>query len=69
MSSVNEEICTLKNKITFRSVKSIFSEHDVKNTMFCLKEDFLIVPIDMVPNNVLSSVNILCLNCYKRTKS
>ena len=34
MSSVNEKIRTLKNKITCRSVKSIFSEHEVKNTIF-----------------------------------
>ena len=31
MSLVNEKICTLKNKITCRSVKSTFSEHEVKN--------------------------------------
>ena len=34
MSSVNEKIYTLKNKITCISVKSIFSEHEVKNTVF-----------------------------------
>ena len=34
MSSVNEKIRTPKNKITCRSVKSIFSEHEVKNTIF-----------------------------------
>ena len=45
-------ICTLKNNITCRSVKSIFSELEVKNTMFSVKEDFAIVPIDKVANNV-----------------
>ena len=50
MSSVNEKNRTLKNKITCRSVKSIFSEHEVKNTMFSLKEDFVIVLIDKVAN-------------------
>ena len=34
MLSVNKKICTLKNKITSRSVKSIFNEHEVKNTVF-----------------------------------
>ena len=52
MSSVNEKIYTLKNKITCRSVKSIFSEHEVKNTMSSLKKDFVIVPIDKAANNV-----------------
>ena len=52
MSSGNEKICTLKNKIICRSVKSISSVHEVKNTMFSLKEDFVIVPIDKVANNV-----------------
>ena len=45
-------ICTLKNNITCTSVKSIFSELEVKNTMFSVKEDFAIVPIDKVANNV-----------------
>ena len=52
MSSVNEKIRTLKNKITRRSVKSIFRKHEVKNTLFSLKEDFVIVPIDKAANNV-----------------
>ena len=52
MSSVNKKNCTLKNRITFRSVKSIFSEHKVKDTFFSLKEDFVIVPIDKAANNV-----------------
>ena len=52
MPLVNEKILTLKNKITCRSVKSIFSEHEVKNTMFSLKEDFVIVAIDKAANNV-----------------
>ena len=38
--------------MTCRSVKSIFSELEVKNTMFSVKEDFAIVPIDKVANNV-----------------
>ena len=52
MSSVNEKIRTLKNKITCRSVKSTFSEHEVKNTLFSLKEDFVIVLIVKAANNV-----------------
>ena len=52
MSSVNQKISTLKNKITCRSVQSIFSEHEVKNTLFSRKEDFVIVPIDQAANNV-----------------
>ena len=52
MSSVNKKICTLKSNITCRSVKSIFSEPDVKSTMFSLKEDFVIVPLDNAANNV-----------------
>ena len=39
MSSVYEEICTLKNKLTCRSIKSIFSEYEVKNTLLSIKED------------------------------
>ena len=46
MSSENEKIRALKNEITFRSVKYIFSEHEVKSTLFSVKEDFAIVPID-----------------------
>ena len=52
MSTVDEKICTLKRKITRRSGKSIFSEHEVKNTLFSIKEDFVIVPIDKVANYV-----------------
>ena len=52
MSSVNQKIGTLQNKRTFGSVKSIFSKHEVKNTLFSLKEDFVIVPIDKAANNV-----------------
>ena len=71
--SVNEKIRTLENKITCRSVKSTFSEHEVKNTMFCLKEDFVIVPIDKAAKNVafickhlyaLTIIKELNLDCY-----
>ena len=61
--SVNEKICTLRNKITCRSVKSIFSEHEVKNTLFSLKEDFVIVPIDKAANNVA----FICKHFYALT--
>ena len=63
MSSVNEKIRTLKDKITCNSVKSIFSEHEVKNTMFSLKEDFVIVPIDKAANNV----TFICKHFYALT--
>ena len=63
MSLVNETNCTLKNKITCRSVKSIFSEHEVKNTMFSLKEDFVIVPIDKAVNNMA----FICKHLYALT--
>ena len=63
MSSVNEKNRTLKNKITCRSVKSIFSEHEVKNTLFSLKEDFVIVPIDKAANNVA----FICKHFYAST--
>ena len=63
MSSVNEKICTLKNKIICRSVKSIFSEHEVKNTFFSLKEDFVITPIDKAANNVA----FICKHFYALT--
>ena len=49
MSSLNEKHRTLKNKITCRSVKSIFSEREVRNTMSSIKEDFV---IDKAANNV-----------------
>ena len=62
-SFLRHNICTLKNKITCRSVKSIFSEHEVKNTMFFLKEDFVIVPIDKAANNVV----FICKHFYALT--
>ena len=34
MSSVNEKNPYLKNKITCRPLKPIFTEHEVKNTVF-----------------------------------
>ena len=73
MSSVTEKNCTLKNKTTCRSVKSIFIEHEVKNTMFSLKKVFVIVPIDKAANNVafiykhfyaLSIMKKLNLDCH-----
>ena len=63
MSSVDEKICTFKNNITCRSVKSIFSEPEVKNTMFSLKKDFVIVPIDKAANNVA----FICKHLYALT--
>ena len=63
MSSVNKNNCTLKNRITCRSVKSIFSEHEVKDTFFSLKEDFVIVPIDKAANNV----DFICKHFYALT--
>ena len=73
MSSVNEKIRTLQNKITCRSVKSIFSEHEIKDTMFSLKEDFVIVPVDKAANNfpfickyfyALTIIKELNLDCH-----
>ena len=63
MSSLNKKICTLKNEITCRSVKSIFSEHEVKSTMFSLTEDFVIVPIDKAANNMA----FICKHFYALT--
>ena len=63
MSSVNEKICTLKDKITCRSVKSIFSKQEVKNTLFSFKEDFVIVLIDKATNNVA----FICKHFYALT--
>ena len=64
MPLVDEKICTLKNNITCsRSVKSIFSEPGVKNIMFSLKEDFVIVPIDKAANNVA----FICKHFYALT--
>ena len=45
MSSVNEKFYIFKNNLTCRSVKSIFSKHEVKNIMLSLKEYFVILPI------------------------
>ena len=50
MSLVDEKHHTFKSKITCRLVKSISSEHKIKNTMFSLKEDLVIVPIDKTAN-------------------
>ena len=52
MSSVNEKNCTLKNKITSKSLKPIFSEYEIKNSLLSLKEVFVIVPFDKAANNV-----------------
>ena len=62
MSSVNKKICTLRNKTTCRSVKSIFKEHEVK-TLFSLKEDCVIVPINKAANNVA----FICKHSYALT--
>ena len=63
MSSVNEKNCTLKSRIICRSVKSIFSAHEVKNTMFSLKKDFAIVPTEKPTNNVA----FICKHFYALT--
>ena len=52
MSSVNKKVCTIKNKISCGPVKSIFSEHNVKNTLLSLNKEFVIVPIDKAANDV-----------------
>ena len=54
MLSVKENICTLKNKLTCKSVKSIFSEHEIKSTTIFFKKYFLIVPIDMLSSGNIS---------------
>ena len=56
----NENVCNLKKKIRRRSVKSISSEHEVKSTMFTLKEDFVIIPSDKVANKVAFICKYLC---------
>ena len=38
--------------MTCRWLKSIFTEHEAKSTMFSLKEDFVIVPVYKAANNV-----------------
>ena len=43
---------TLKNKLSCRLLKSILSEHEVKNIMVSLWEDLVVVPIDKAANNV-----------------
>ena len=63
MSSVNKKIHTLKNEITYRSVKSIFTEHEVYNTIFSLKEDFVILPFEKAANNVA----FICKHFYALT--
>ena len=63
MSSVNKKNFTLKNKITCRSVKSLFSDHEDKHTLFSLKEGFVIVPIDKAGNNVA----FICKHSYALT--
>ena len=48
----HEKNRNIKVKMTCRWLKSIFTEHEAKSTMFSLKEDFVIVPIDKAANNV-----------------
>ena len=48
MSPVHEKNHTLKNKIVGKSVKSIFSEHEVKITLFSLIEHLVIVAIELL---------------------
>ena len=57
---VNEKLHTLKNKTACRLVKSIISELKIKNTMFSIKEDFVIVPTDKTSNNVA----LICKHLY-----
>ena len=73
MSSVNEKIRTLKNKITSRSVKPTFSEYEIKKTLLSLKEVFMIVTFDKAANNVamiskhfydLTFIKELNLDCH-----
>ena len=60
MSSGDEKIHILQNKITCRSAKSIFSKHEIKNTMLSLAEDFVIVPCDKAANNII----FICKHLY-----
>ena len=63
MPSVNDKIHSLQNKITCRSGKSIFSEHEVKSTMFSLKDDLVILPTDKAADNVA----FICKHFYALT--
>ena len=57
-----KKIHAFKNKVTCRSVKSVFSEHKVKNTMF-FKKDFMIVPVHKTVNSVV----FICKHFYVLT--
>ena len=61
--SAGEKFDTLKNKITYRLVESIFSEHEVSNIILSLKEDCVIVPIDKTANNMA----FICKQFYALT--
>ena len=50
MSLIDKKNHTLKNKVTSRLVESIFSELEIKNTLFSLMESFVVVSIDKVAN-------------------
>ena len=63
VSPVTGKFFTLKNKIACRAVKPICSEHEVKNIMFSLKENFVIVPIDKAADNVA----FICKQFYALT--
>ena len=61
--SAGEKFDTLKNKITYRLVESIFSEHEVSNIILSLKEDCVMVPIDKTANNMA----FICKQFYTLT--
>ena len=63
MSSLNEKIRTIENKTICESVKYIFSDHEIKNTLFSLKEDFVILPVDKAAKNVA----FICKHFYALT--
>ena len=61
--SGDEKIHTLQNKITCRSVESIFSKHELNDTMLSLTEDFVTVPFDKAANNMI----FICKHLYAVT--
>ena len=60
MSSVDEKTYTLKNKITCRSVKSILSEHEIKNTLLSLKEDAVFICKHFYVLSFIKELNLYC---------
>ena len=60
MSSLDRKCHTLENEIASRSVRSYFCEYEVKNTIFSIEEDFVMVSVYKTANDVAFIFKYFC---------